>query len=106
MSDILDDTDDDTPDGSCWVCGGSGGGYPPFACAVCRGTGRSRIHDQELADRRAEEMRDRKIDDELMGDAIGLAKSLFGPDSGIPSKERQEIDEKCGTLSNPCDFEY
>ncbi len=56
----------DEPDGSCWVCGGSGGGYPPFQCFSCGGSGRSRVHDQELIDRRNEEIRDMKIDDELL----------------------------------------
>ena len=31
-------------DDSCPSCHGSGGGFPPFVCPVCRGTGQRRRH--------------------------------------------------------------
>ena len=67
-----EDEEKDDPDAHyCPWCGGSGGGSSPFQCRICRGTGWSWVHDQELIDRRAEEMRDRKIDDELMKEGRG-----------------------------------
>lgn len=68
-----DDPEDDdavyAPDAdTCTTCGGSGGGYPPFCCPLCRGTGRSRVHDQERIDHEAEIRRDMADDDELFKD--------------------------------------
>ena len=71
VTDYPDDDEEEPADCFCHTCGGSGGGWPPFDCKACRGTGRSRVHDQELADRRAEEMRDRRIDNELMNEREG-----------------------------------
>jgi hypothetical protein len=33
------DIEEDEDDGSCHVCGGSGGGFNPFKCPACNGTG-------------------------------------------------------------------
>jgi DnaJ-class molecular chaperone len=63
MPDNLDDIDDATDDDYCTTCGGSGGGFPPFTCWACHGTGRSASRTQEQ--REDEVRRDMKIDDQL-----------------------------------------
>jgi len=66
MSDILADIDDATDDRFCTTCGGSGGGYQPFQCPICRGTGRSASATQEQREYEDEVRRDMAIDRKLM----------------------------------------
>jgi hypothetical protein len=59
----VDEPEDDVDDDTCWCCHGSGGGFPPWACPVCSGTGRietdaARERRADLAERMAEERRD------------------------------------------------
>ncbi len=65
MTDYPDDDEEETDDRFCHTCGGSGGGYPPFQCFSCGGSGMSLSHRQEEAEYRAEMLRDLAIDRKL-----------------------------------------